>query len=400
MFSLFRRTFRQWARSGTKPVARPRNCPLQCEALEDRLLPSLTGAEILVNAKVAGVQKEAVSATSSNGSSVVVWTDVLSAKDSDIKAQRFDANGNKVGAEIAVATGRTIQHDPQVSMDALGNFVVIWTSDWSSTDFDIHGQRFAANGSRFGTEFTVASSPKSEFDPGVAMAANGDFVVTYTLQFNSTDRDVKAVQYRANGAVVRLIDVATSTRVEEQASVAAAADGRFAVAYQSDNNVYVARYTAAGVRSGLSTVAGTAAVEREADVAMDNTGNVLVVWQQQTGSSWDVVGRSISTTGALGSVFTVAATAAQETLPSIAVDPSTGKFAVAYQSQSGTTTSVNVTEFSAARTIVRTSVVGTGLADPFLSLGGTAHRFLVVSQSIGKRGADADGGVFARFGTI
>jgi len=402
MFSRFRRSFRQWARSGTRPAAAPRAArrSLQCEALEDRILLSLSGTEALVNTTKTAVQSDATSSTSNNGSSVVVWSEVKSSLDRDVKAQRFDASGKKVGGEIVVASGRTPQHDPQVAMDARGNFVVIWTHDWAPTDFDIHGARFRADGTRLGSEFTVAGTYKTEFDPSVAMADNGNFVVSYTMQFSSTDRDVKAVLFRADGTLTRTIDVAASTKVEEKSSVSMAGDGRFAVGYQSLGNVFVSRFSSDGTRVGNSTVANSSLVEQDAAVAMDDRGNVLVVWQQQVGTNWNISGRSISSAGVLGGVFGVASTAAQETLPSVAVDTATGKSVVAYQTQSGSTFGVNVAELSAARTVVRTSTVGTGLADPFVSLGGTADHFLVTASSLGKRGLDPDGGVFARFGVL
>src|SRR5581483_1993947 len=155
----------------------------------------------------------------------------------------------------------------------------------STTDHDIHGQRFFADGKKNGKEFTVVSSPKSEFDPSVAMAANGDFVVSYTLQFSKTDTDVKAVQYRANGSVVRTINVASSTQKEQTSSVTAAADGRFAIAFQANDNIFVSRYSKDGVRQGSApvAVANTARTERAPDVAMDNSGNLVVVWQELVG---------------------------------------------------------------------------------------------------------------------
>jgi hypothetical protein len=402
MFSRFRRSFRQWARSGTRPAAAPRAArqPLQCEALEDRILLSLSGAEALVNTTKTAVQSDATSATANNGSSVVVWSEVKSSADRDVKAQRFDASGRKVGGEILVASGRTNQHDPQVAMDARGNFVVVWTHDWSPSDFDIHAARFKADGTRAGSEFTVAGTYKTEFDPSVSMADNGGFVVSYTLQFSSTDRDVKAVLYRADGTLTRSIDVAASTRVEEKSSVSMAGDGRFAVGYQSLNNVFVSRFAATGTRVGNHTVASSSVAEQEAAVAMDDRGNVLVVWQQQSGTNWNIAGRSISSAGVLAGVFTVASTAAQETLPSVAVDTATGKAVVAYQTQAGSTFGVNVAELSAARTVTRTSTMGTGLNDPFVSLGGSPNHFLVTASSIGKRGLDPDGGVFARYGVL
>src|SRR5687768_9228930 len=73
MFSFFRQSFRKWARSGTKSAS-PHGAGRkpQCEALEDRVLLSLSGVETLINTTKPGVQHQAASATSTTGSSVVV----------------------------------------------------------------------------------------------------------------------------------------------------------------------------------------------------------------------------------------------------------------------------------------------------------------------------------------
>lgn len=402
MFSFFRRTFRQWS-TGKSPKAadarRPSLRP-QWDCLEDRLVLSLAGPEIFVNTNRVGAQQQAATATASNGNSVVVWTEVKGRSDRDVKAQRFDAAGLKLGGEIVVASGRNPQHSPSVAVDAVGNFVVVWTHDWSPTDKDIHAARFSASGARIGGEFIVADTSRNEYDPSVAMAGNGDFVVSYTHQFSTNDLDVKARLYRASGALVRSFDVSASSRIEERSSVAAAADGRFAIAYQSVGNVYVSRYRADGVRLAAHAVAATSRQEQAPAIALDNAGNSLVVWQELVGSNWNVVGRSISSTGVLGSVFNVAATGVQETLPAVAVHSATGKFAVAYQTQNGSTMGVNVAELSASRSLVRTSTVGTGLVEPSIGVGGSTARFLVAAHSTGGRSLDGDGGIFGRFGTL
>jgi len=69
------------------------------------------------------------------------------------------------------------------------------------------------------------------------MAGNGNFVVSYTFQFNARDTDVHAKMFKANGTLARAITVADSTRREGQSRVAATADGRFAVASTDSNNI-------------------------------------------------------------------------------------------------------------------------------------------------------------------
>ena len=63
------------------------------------------GAEFIapVNTTTRNAQFDSDNASSANGSSVVVWTDTFSPTDHDIRAQRFNASGGKVGPEIVVS---------------------------------------------------------------------------------------------------------------------------------------------------------------------------------------------------------------------------------------------------------------------------------------------------------
>jgi hypothetical protein len=411
MFSFFRQCFRQWARSGTSTGAQKAPVRhLQCEALEDRVLPSVTGTEVLVNTQKIGPQRQAVTATSSNGMSVVVWTDFnkthygiptsLWGDDGYIKAQRFNAAGQKVGGEILVAGGRSPQHNPTVAIDSHGNFVVAWVLDYDATDTDIHAARFYASGSRNGAAFAVAQTPKREYDPSVGMDSVGNFVVSFTYQFTSSDSDIHAVLYHANGTVERPLDVAITTQQESHSRVAMRADGHFGITFVQSNNIFLQRYDQQGNLTGKASIASTSKVEKNPDVAMDNSGHVLVVWQTLVNNNWNVYGRFDSPTGVLGSTLSIATTTAQETNPEAGIDSLTGRFAVAYQTQSAGSTNINVAEYSSSHTLVRTSIALHGVSNPDFSVGGPGHLFLAVGQSLGAKGGDSDGGVFARFGIL
>ena len=76
------------------------------------------------------------------------------------------------------------QFYPSVAMDQVGDFVVVWISDGSSTgdtsDYSVQGQRFASGGSPVGGEFLVNSYTTSEQTmPSVAVDREGDFVVAW-----------------------------------------------------------------------------------------------------------------------------------------------------------------------------------------------------------------------------
>src|SRR5262249_54972251 len=111
MLSFIRQTLRGVARSGPSTGGRPRAVRRpECEVLEDRSLPSLTGAQLFANS--LGSQAHAVVASSASGRSVVAWVQEKSPLDHDIKAQIFDASGHKVGGALSVADGRENQYQP------------------------------------------------------------------------------------------------------------------------------------------------------------------------------------------------------------------------------------------------------------------------------------------------
>jgi hypothetical protein len=206
--------------------------------------------------------------------------------------------------------------------------------------------------------------------------------------------------YRANGSVVRTLDVAANSRSEHHSSAAMTSDGRFAVAFVKADDIIVQRYRKDGSLQGYHVAAGGTNLQAEPSVTMDAYGNSIVAWQESVNKNWNVYARTIRSSGTMGSIWTVTASSAQETLPCVAVDSLTGKFVVAYQYDTGTAVSVKVTEMTGSGGYIRSSTVGTGLVDPFVSLGGSGHRYLTVSQSLWSRGDDPDGGVFARFGIL
>ena len=75
---------------------------------------------------------------------------------------------NPIGSEFLIATSA---YSRGVAMDADGDFVVTW-----ATQSGIYAQRYNVNGIAIGSEFLVNTSAYSR---GVAMDADGDFIVTW-----------------------------------------------------------------------------------------------------------------------------------------------------------------------------------------------------------------------------
>ncbi|HEY9844151.1 MAG TPA: fibronectin type III domain-containing protein, partial [Candidatus Obscuribacterales bacterium] len=185
------------------------------------------------------------------------------------------------------------QFQPAVAMDADGDFVVVWSNNFNRSDFDIFGQRYFSNGSRDGAEFRVNTYTEArQEEPAVAMDADGAFVVTWKSRFQDGD----------------------------------------------GHGVYARRYAAGSTSGGeeIQVNVSTTSSQTSPDVAMDADGDYLIVWQsyaQEDGDSYAIVGRSFSAGSDIGGsefVINSYTTGTQES-PAIAMDAD-GNFVVVWSS--------------------------------------------------------------------
>jgi hypothetical protein len=104
-----------------------------------------------VNTTTAGDQWNGRVASDAAGDFVVVWQGPgVGQSDVDAFGQRFNAAGVKQGGEFRVAAAAGVQAEPDVAMDAAGNIVVVWRSTTVSGPPDLRLQRFDAAGNRVG----------------------------------------------------------------------------------------------------------------------------------------------------------------------------------------------------------------------------------------------------------
>jgi len=115
---------------------------------------TVIGNETLVNSYTTDIQDDSSITGLKNGGYVVSWTSEGQDTDgSGIYIQRFDANGATAGNEILV-NSTTKRNQSHSSITALGNggFIVVWQSQEKnySDRYDIYAQRYDANGNRVG----------------------------------------------------------------------------------------------------------------------------------------------------------------------------------------------------------------------------------------------------------
>lgn len=324
------------------------------ETLEGRQMMSL-GAEFVgpVNTTTRHDQFDSANASSSNGSSVVVWTDTFSAADHDIRAQRYSAAGEKVGPEILVAGSSNDDQTPAVAMDSQGNFVVAWRQTQPGGDTNVLARKFNSAGQPQGAVVGVGVGTFAETDPRVAMDARGDFVVSYTRDTNNNDPDIFAKLYDTNAQLLNVVSVAVTPRAATHSRVAMTPDGRFDVAWEeafsaADHDIKLNQYSASGTLVNSRIMAASTLNETNPTLSMDNFGNAVVAWQRRDTADSDIQARRVSSTGVLGTLMTIAHTTTEEWNPSVALKQGGGGFVVSYNSTADNVTQVKVAEVSAS----------------------------------------------------
>jgi len=272
------------------------------------------GTEFLVNTTVASVQFEPSITALADGRFVVSWTD-LSATGGDtsgsaIRAQVFDADGSKAGAEVLVnTTVASSQYASSITALADGRFVVAWTDDSATSALftltDIRAQVFNADGSKAGAEFLVNTETFShQGQPSITALADGRFVVSWTDQSGFTGdtsgHALRAQVFNADGSKAGAEFPVNTTTFNSQvdSSITALADGRFVVAWSDvsatggDTSSVAIRaqvFDAGGSKAGAeflvnTTVAGT---QVEPSITALADGRFVVAWTDQSATGGD-----------------------------------------------------------------------------------------------------------------
>jgi hypothetical protein len=141
------------------------------------------GSEFRVNTYTSGSQSYPSVAADPSGSFVVVWQSTTQDGSGDgVFGQRYDSSAAPLGPEFLVNTftGGS-QGRPSVSVDASGNFVVVWQSTAQDGSSDgVFGQRYDSSGAPLGPEFLVNTyTTNGQAQPAVVADSSGAFVVVW-----------------------------------------------------------------------------------------------------------------------------------------------------------------------------------------------------------------------------
>ncbi len=256
----------------------------------------------IVSANVLPETESAV-AVAPDGRFVVAYR-----RNDDIFVRRFAADGTQLGGEIPVIDpGDQLerQFDPDIAIDADGNFVVVWTHEFSATDLDIHGKWFDANGVPVTTRVSIATTGGNidESDASVAMIRQTDNPGNFSTVVSWTEEtadggptDIFFERFNRNGtslgAEVSAVSGANQPLNQRESAITIDPDGNFAIAWThefavNDDDIDFRRFNGDGTPIDAREIIVTNSIgdQDEPVIAISPNGHFVIAYEDDTDES-------------------------------------------------------------------------------------------------------------------
>ncbi|MBN2029806.1 T9SS type A sorting domain-containing protein [bacterium] len=263
------------------------------------------------------------------GHFVVVYDDERDG-DFDIYGQMYTANAIpkgccfKVNDDIASRT----QLYPAIAMNGEGHFVVCW----SEGDTAIYAQRYASDGTALGSNFKVNNSvPWSRSRPDICMNEDGSFIIVWQDYRNACVSYIYARRFDNDGVALGDDFQVNLDLIGEKhhimPSIALQKDGKFMICYMIEGLVY-ALYAHLYDSDGSSLVDyfeipewGVSSNNVMPSVCAHPNGGLSVAWSSDKNGTFDIWTRNYNDAGApLGPSSRVSDVSGDQTFPSLAID--------------------------------------------------------------------------------
>jgi hypothetical protein len=320
------------------------------------------GAEFQVNTYTTGGQVVSGQSVAQVGSGfVVVWQSTFGAALS-VRAQRFDAAGQPIGAELQADTDPPVDlGTASVAPTGSGGFVVVWRGSNSGDDPmspSVQARRYDADGMPIGGQFQVNAYTTSDQQRAVVapLGTAGGFVVVWqsgaSAGTDSSSESIQAGLFDPAGTRVSEFQVNTYTTGRQASpSVLGLADGSFVVVWQSEGSdgsdtdqdcVRLRRFDEAGTPQGpeFQVNTYTTSYQENTVIGSDGLGGFVVTWGSGGSAGTDTEGsvqarRFDGAANPLGSEFQVNSyTTAYQGTSSVAPDGA-GGFVVVWDGDEG-----------------------------------------------------------------
>src|SRR6478672_1145204 len=147
--------------------------------------PTAQGAPVRVSACTNCIQQSPAVAGAANGAFLAVWEGTSATDSKGVSGRFFTITGAPRGGDfLASQSPAADQYDAAVARSSQGTFIVVW-SQVSAGNSEIMAQRYQATGARLGAAIQVNQDPAgtpsipAAFKPAVAAPQDGGFIVVW-----------------------------------------------------------------------------------------------------------------------------------------------------------------------------------------------------------------------------
>ncbi len=246
--------------------------------------------EMLVNSGTAGRQLYPSIAANAAGACVIVWESRQTVEEnaqSSVCGLLFDASSFGLGDEILLTEDVYDGRYPDVAMNGLGGFAVVWLGDET-----IVARLFDPNGVPRTEPFDVSTTAISSVTrPSIAMNSPGYFVIAWDGDPNrASEDDIHARLYDPNGAPRGEPFIVNSLRdgAQQWPRVSINDANEFVMVWEHDTadpnlatEIFARRFDPNGTPAGEPFQLNTHTLDkqRDPDVAMAGDGSFVAVWE-------------------------------------------------------------------------------------------------------------------------
>ncbi|MBX9258673.1 putative Ig domain-containing protein [Desmonostoc muscorum CCALA 125] len=256
------------------------------------------GNEFQVNSYATKNQMNSTVAMDATGNFVISWQSLKQDGSSyGIYAKRYNNAGVAQGNEFQVNTyTSSSQNSPTVAINANnGDFIISWASNGQDgSSYGIYAQRYNSAGIAQGNEFQVNTyTDNSQDSPVVAMAGNGEFVISWqSLYQDGSNNGVYAQLYNSSN-VAPTITLSSASALAYIENATTAIDSGISVSDTDSSNLASATVSiTSGFISGQDTLAFTA--QNGITGSYNSTTGVLSLTGSSTVANYQTVLRSIT----------------------------------------------------------------------------------------------------------
>jgi hypothetical protein len=303
-------------------------------------------------------------AIDSHGDAVAVW-EIEKNNKWYVQASQMPAGGTWQTPVQLAETSYPVSL-PQVAIDAHGDAIAVWTTYNGSHDLIDASERPA--GGSWQTPVQISGSSENASEPQVAMNADGDAVVAWTIWTGATNA-IEATELPAGGTLQTPAQISNAGSEDYDAQVAIDEHGDVVAAWEHDNGgqevVQAAQLPAGGSwQSTASQLSEGGQSAYNPELASNPQGDAVVVWERYNGSDQIAQAAQLPAGGSWQTAVNISESGADGSAPHLAIDARGDEVAV-WTRWNGSTDTAEAAELPAGGTWQTPVALSSGVQESY-----------------------------------